>query len=157
MTQIYIRPLTVKDASVSFRWRNNPNIWELTGSKPDMKITYKIEYEWITRVLNRKNESRFAICVTDTGQYIGNVQLTNINEGKAEFHIFIGEMSFWGKGIGTLATKLMLEHGFYVLGLKEIILWVNEQNQNAIIIYMKYGFVVRELIKWIDVNVFTLQ
>ena len=57
-------------------------IWKFTGSKPNMEITSKIEKDWIKNVLNRKNEKRFSICVKDTNQYIGNVQLTSIKNKK---------------------------------------------------------------------------
>ena len=137
---IYIRPLVREDALISYSWRNNPKIWELTGSKPDMVVTPEIELKWIDNVLMRKDQRRFAICIAETNKYIGNVQLTYIKGKKAEFHIFIGETSFWGKGVGKLATNLMVEYGFYILGLAEIYLWVNELNFKAIGIYQKQGF-----------------
>ena len=129
--EIYIRPLKIKDALISYKWRNNFKIWEYTGSKPDIEITPEIEMTWIKNVINREEQKRFAICISDTGEYIGNVQLININNKKAEFHIFIGETSFWGKGIGKKATKLMIDHGFEVLGLEEIYLTVNKSNNKA--------------------------
>ena len=71
--QVYIRPLTLEDAKTSYKWRNNPKVWELTGSKPDKYITEEMETEWLKNVLQRKNEKRFAVCVKDTDQYIGNI------------------------------------------------------------------------------------
>jgi len=138
--EIYIRPLKIKDALISYKWRNNFKIWEYTGSKPDIEITPEIEMTWIKNVINREEQKRFAICISDTGEYIGNVQLININNKKAEFHIFIGETSFWGKGIGEKATKLMIDHGFEVLGLEEIYLTVNKSNNKAINLYQNLGF-----------------
>lgn len=137
---IYIRPLVREDALISYSWRNNPEIWELTGSKPDIVVTPEIELKWIDNVIKRNDQKRFAICIAETNEYIGNVQLTNIKNKKAEFHIFIGETSFWGKGIGKLATKLMTEYGFTILCLSEIYLWVNELNAKAIRIYQRQGF-----------------
>lgn len=138
--EIYIRPLRIEDALISYKWRNNSKIWELTGSKPDTDITPEIETTWIKDVINRVDEKRFAICIADTNEYVGNVQLTGINNKKAEFHIFIGETQFWGKGIGENATKLVLEYGFSKIDLLEIFLTVNEQNLKAIKIYKKLSF-----------------
>ncbi len=82
-----------------------------------------------------------AICVGDDARYIGNVQLTNISQGKAVFHIFIGEKQFWGKGIGKVATQLMIKYAKDVLGLEELSLVVLMNNKAAIRIYNAVGFV----------------
>lgn len=137
---IYLRTLEVHDALVSYKWRNNPNIWKYTGSKPDRKITKEIENNWIREVLLRKNEMRYAICIHESGEYIGNVQFTNINDDSAEFHIFIGEEKYWGMNLGNKATKLMLEIGSKELKLVEIYLTVSKNNIAAIKIYLKCGF-----------------
>lgn len=138
--EIYLRPLKLNDALTSYEWRNNKKIWELTGTKPNMFITPEIELAWIKEVINNKNEIRFAICVTSSDKYIGNVQLTDIKNNRAEFHIFIGETSYWGKGIGLKATKLALNYGFFDMYLNEIFLKVNKFNINAIKIYTNIGF-----------------
>ena len=141
---IYIRSLKREDALTSYKWRNNPLIWELTGSKPDIEITKEIELSWIDKILKRKNEKRFAICIEKTNQYIGNVQLTNIQNKKAEFHIFIGETKFWGKNIATIATNKVLNFADNDLKLKEVYLWVKKENIAAIRVYEKCGFIGSE-------------
>jgi len=142
--KIYLRKLKIEDAFISYKWRNNPKIWNLTGKKPNKTITPEIELKWIKEVLSRKDEYRCAICIDKTDEYIGNVQLTNISNGKAEFHIFIGEERYWGKGIGTKATKEMIKIGFQLLNLNEIYLFVNKLNIAAIIAYLKAGFVIEQ-------------
>jgi Acetyltransferases, including N-acetylases of ribosomal proteins len=108
--KIEIRPLVISDASISWKWRNDPHIWKLTGRKWNNEVTKQMEEKWLEAVIINKNEKRFAICVNK--KYVGNVQLTDINKNKAQFHIFIGEKSYWGKGIATEATKLILDYGF---------------------------------------------
>ena len=139
---IYLRPLKVEDALTSYKWRNDTTIWKLTGRKPDRLITPEIETEWIKQALSRNDEVRFAICITDTDEYIGNVQLTNIKDNKAEFHIFIGEKKYWGFGIGTKATSEMIKIGFQKLSLNEIYLFVNKKNVAAIKSYLNCGFLI---------------
>ena len=143
---IYIRPLKKEDALTSFRWRNNPDIWKFTGSKPDKIITPEIELKWIQKVLKEEDSKRFAICLKENNKYIGNIQLTNIRNQTAEFHIFIGEQEFWGKGIGTKATKLILKYGFEKLNLKQIYLYVSPKNIAAIKSYEKCGFIFQQKI-----------
>lgn len=139
--EINIRPLEEKDAYVSAKWRNDKEIWKFTGSKPDRKITKKIERKWILEVLQRRNEKRFAICVGSGKKYIGNVQLTDITKKTAEYHIFIGDKKYWGKGIATNVTKKIIDYAFKELNLLQVYLHVNKENLAAIKAYTKCGFI----------------
>lgn len=139
--EVYIRPLVLNDADISYQWRNESDIWTFTEFKPDKYISLEIEREWLKGKLENKNERRFAICLKENNQYIGNIQLLNINERMASFHIFIGEKKLWGKGIGQQATKLILKHAFSELGLGSILLEVNPLNISACKIYKRMGFV----------------
>jgi diamine N-acetyltransferase len=141
--EIYIRPLELGDAKISYRWRNQEFIWKFTGTRPDQEITLSMEQDWIKHVLTRRSERRFAICISSTDEYIGNVQLTDIKNGRAEFHIFIGETTYWGLGLGELATNLVLKFGIDELKLKEIYLFVNKDHIGAIKLYMKTGFIIQ--------------
>lgn len=142
MYKVYIRPLKVEDAKISYQWRNDPEIWKFTGSKPDREITYEIEKEWIKKVISDESCRRFAI-IAD-GNYIGNIQLTNIKDKKAEYHIFIGDKLWWGKGIAHLATYQILHYAKEELQLEEVFLSVREENIAAIKSYIKSSFVERE-------------
>jgi RimJ/RimL family protein N-acetyltransferase len=138
--EIYIRPLIEKDAYTSFKWRNKSKIWKLTGSSPNIKITPKIEFDWVRKVLNKKDEMRFAICIKEKNEYIGNVQLTKIKNYKAEFHIFIGEEKYWNKGIGSIATLLLIDYVKKNMNLNQIYLYVDKENIAAYKVYKKCGF-----------------
>ncbi|HYO06618.1 MAG TPA: GNAT family N-acetyltransferase [Phototrophicaceae bacterium] len=138
--EIYIRPLIEADAEISYQWRNDPEVWKYTGSRPDKEITLEIEKDWVQKVLSRPDEKRFAICLRDTDEYIGNVQLTGINSYEAEFHIFIGEKKYWGKGFGTKVTNLAVEYAFNVLKLQCVYLFVKKENVAAVRAYEKAGF-----------------
>lgn len=138
---VYIRPLVLSDANVSYQWRNDSDIWKYTEFKPDRYISLEAEQEWIKGKLENKDERRFAICLKENNQYIGNIQLLAINNGLAFFHIFIGEKSLWGNGIGKQATKLILKYAFFELGLKCVLLEVNPLNISAYKTYERMGFV----------------
>lgn len=142
MFNILIRPLERNDAKTSFHWRNDPEVWKYTGNKPDRYITEDIEAEWIEKVTNEKNSKRFAIICEL--QYIGNIQLTNISASNAEFHIFIGNKEFWGKGVSQLATYQILYYAKEVLKISEIYLSVKPDNLAAINSYKRNNFTVVE-------------
>ena len=137
---VTIRSLVQNDAKISYLWRCDPEIWKYTGFKPMRPITYEIEKEWIKKVLKRKDEIRFAICVGNKNEYVGNVQLTNITETCAQFHIFVGKKELHNKGIGAKATNLILNYSKKILKLKMVYLFVNKNNIAAIKSYKKCGF-----------------
>lgn len=138
MSDVTIRPLKEDDALVSFEWRNDPDIWRYTGSKPDREITPEIEKQWIIKAINEPKSKRFAIITDDV--YVGNVYLTNIKDKTAEYHIFIGDKNYWGKGIAGKATDLIIKFGKDELGLKAIYLSVHKDNVAAVHLYEKFGF-----------------
>lgn len=142
---VYLRSLKLVDAKTSYLWRNNPLIWQFTRFKPVKPISESMETEWLKKALSNTKEYRFAICLKSNSQYLGNVHLIDVRSKSAEFHLFIGEPSFWGKGIGRQATALILNYGFTYLGLDSIRLDVHKDNYPAIALYKKLGFFVNSV------------
>lgn len=140
MHKVLIRPLRFEDASVSWKWRNDPEVWKHTGSRPNIVITEEIEKQWVLEKLEEHNSARFAIEVDDV--YVGNIQLTNIVEKEtAEYHVFIGDKSYWGKGVASLATAQIIRYAKNLLNLQSLYLHVRPENISAIKVYEKSGFV----------------
>jgi len=139
---IYLRPLEVEDAHTSYKWRNDPQIWTYTAFVPTNKITKEIETKWLDEVLKRQYEKRYAVCIKATDEYIGNVQIINIENNSGEFALFIGKKKYWGKGIGYEATRQMLELAFTELNLSSVYLYVHPENIIAIRCYHRAGFEV---------------
>lgn len=141
MYKVLIRPLEIADAEISWRWRNNPKIWEFTGSRPATEITFEIERNWIEKVVNDETSKRFAILVDDI--YVGNIQLTSIVKNEcAEYHIFIGDTNYWNKGIARLASLQIIRYAKNVLELKKLVLQVNPNHLKAIKIYQSINFII---------------
>ena len=94
-------------------------------------------------MLNRNTNVRCAI-VDEKDEILGLVSLLNINHlnQSAEFHIMIGETENRGKGIGTFATKSIINHAFNNLNLHRVELTVLEDNVRARNLYEKIGFVL---------------
>jgi diamine N-acetyltransferase len=84
----------------------------------------------------------FTIYERSTMRPIGITFLDNIDPVYqiAEYSIFIGERDCWGKGYGTETTILMLDYGFTLLGLHNIMLRVDSYNEHAIRAYLRAGF-----------------
>jgi RimJ/RimL family protein N-acetyltransferase len=139
MYNISIRLLKVEDANISYRWRNDPEVWKYTKNRPDRVITKEIEREWLEKTLKDNTKKRFAIIVDD--KYIGNTQLTNITLTSAEYHIFIGEKDMWNKGIAKEVCKLMIKYAKEELMLHKIYFYVNPNNIASIKAHEKLGFI----------------
>ena len=144
---VYIRPLRVEDALISYEWRNNPRIWKHTGSRPDKHITPEIEVEWIKEVLQRTNEKRYAICKISDDQYIGNVFLTDIADDEAQIHIFLGDIRFWGNSNASEAIHLLQDLAFTELGIQTIHATIRENNNASVALAKRSGFVLNGKLK----------
>jgi RimJ/RimL family protein N-acetyltransferase len=136
--EIKIRPLVEEDAYTSVKWRNDPEVFKYTGNTYDHVITIESELSWIRKVMSNPNEYRCAI-IADR-KYVGNIYLTDIYNGYANYHIFIGDKNSWGKGIAKEASKQIIRYGFENLELNEIRLRVKIQNTRAVQLYNSLGF-----------------
>jgi RimJ/RimL family protein N-acetyltransferase len=84
-----------------------------------------------------------AIHLQGSDRLIGSCALSQLDgdNGSALFHITIGEKDCWGRGFGTEATRLMVDHAFGALGLHRVGLAVFAFNERAIRSYRRVGFV----------------
>lgn len=136
--QVTIRPLQEQDAFTSVKWRNDPEVFKYTGNTYDHEITIESELNWIRNVINNPNDYRCAI-IAD-GVYVGNIYLTGIDGKEADYHIFIGDKNYWGKGVAKSASNLILEYAFKELKLNEVRLKVKKENKAAHNLYLRLGF-----------------
>jgi diamine N-acetyltransferase len=136
---VAIRPLQESDALVSVRWRNRPAIWTHTRSRPDREITVEDELGWIRAAIAEESSERFAILADRV--YVGNIYLTGIKDHSAEYHIFIGERAYWGKGVARRASEAIIRYAVQVLRLRTITLEVHADNLAAVALYRSLGFV----------------
>lgn len=151
--KVTIRPLVEEDAYTSVKWRNDPEVFKYTGNIYKNEIKIENELEWIRKVTNNPSDYRCAILAE--GVYVGNIYLTGIKDGKADYHIFIGDKSYWGKGVAKQASLLILDYAFHVLKLNEVNLRVRKVNTSAYNLYHKLGF--KEQIAEGDWTVMTLK
>lgn len=123
-------------------WRNDKEIIDTLGSN-FLHIAGPIDQQWYEGYLKNRTETvRLAIIHKASGDYIGNVNFTNMHpiNRAAEFSIMIGDKRYWSKGIGTQVTRAMLAHGFEDLNLNRIYLKVLKNHRAAIRVYEKAGF-----------------
>jgi RimJ/RimL family protein N-acetyltransferase len=136
--KVSIEPLREEHAYTSVKWRNIPDLWIHTKFTATREITLGDELDWIRKVTADESSRRFAILAD--GVYVGNIYLTDIHKAVGEYHIFIGEKSYWGKGIAREASNLLISYAQDQLHLKAIELGVKEDNVAAFRLYKSLGF-----------------
>ena len=124
------------------RWYSDPEVSRLTRYQDGPMRPEEIERFFAARVIG-PDSFTMAVHVRDTDRLIGSCAFSQLDgdNGSALYHITIGEKDTWGRGFGTDATRLMLEHAFTRLGLHRVALSVFAFNERAIRSYRKAGFV----------------
>ncbi len=123
------------------RWYADPEVARLTRYQQNALSREEIQRFFYSRIMGSDFLS-MAIHIRETDRLIGTCAFSQLDadNGSALYHITIGERDAWGKGYGTEATRLMVEHAFDRLGLHRVGLSVFEFNIRAIRAYEKVGF-----------------
>lgn len=102
-----------------------------------------IQRDKIKQRLNDHSTIFFIICSTQNDKPIGCTSFVRIDwVGKmATYYIAIAEEENWNKGYGKEVTKLMVDYAFATLNFNRIQLHVSTENERAIKVYEKIGFV----------------
>ena len=122
------------------RWRSDPEFFLGTGQSSQVPTVEAVQawFEQATRPGN--SEIHFTIYDLDDLAPVGTALLVRVNQhdGTAEFGLTIGERR--NQGLGSEATKLVLDWAFTVMGLHNILLVTFSWNLPAIRAYSKAGF-----------------
>jgi RimJ/RimL family protein N-acetyltransferase len=133
-------PLGPAHAEAMARWMLDPVVAKNLGLRTEPDLEKTIAY--IERV---GSDATFAArAILADGAHVGNVVLDQIDRhvGRAHLHIYVGEASARGGGVGKRALKQALAIAFGELGLNKVWLTVHARNANAIAAYVAVGFEV---------------
>ncbi|SFV60239.1 N-Acetyltransferase PseH involved in the biosynthesis of pseudaminic acid [hydrothermal vent metagenome] len=126
--------LTFDEKKMILEWRNNQSIKKWMYNRDEISLENHLSY---IESLNSR-EDRVYFLVKDKKNYIGVVDLTDIQKGiKAELGIYINPML---KGYGTLLMSKIIDYSFNKLYLKVLQANVYEDNIKAINLYKKFNF-----------------
>lgn len=138
-----LRELERKDLPEINKWRNDPELISFLGA-PYRYINLDVDEKWFDSYMaNRNSTVRCAIVSDDSDTILGLISLTDVNylNQSATLHIMIGKSDNQEKGIGTFAVNEMLSHAFNNMNLQRVELDVLADNERAIHLYEKVGFV----------------
>lgn len=136
----YLSPVDSSAAEKVGKWSNDLEISIRTGDISDM-ISYNQQKKYLENMNNETNYGFFIIRHTDD-EVVGIARLIKVDliNKKAMMGMFIGEKNNRNKGIGTEATRLLLDFGFNVLNLNNILVVTYSFNDSAIRTLKKVGF-----------------
>jgi len=153
-----LRPFEPGDSDLLFNLYNDPEIQALAFTD---YLAPRLE-KWIKEMSSsHENFPGFLGLVEDkeTRAFIGHVNLTIAGTKGRDCSFGIAlKREWWGKGIGTEITRWLVNHAFGKLALHRITLKVLANNDRALAVYKRIGFVeehrVRkydwEVGKWLD-------
>ncbi|QAV33347.1 Protein N-acetyltransferase, RimJ/RimL family [Fervidobacterium changbaicum] len=134
-----VRPMEISDAPRFAQLINDEKTKEYLSLV--LPMNQYLKEEWIKKDAISHNQLNFSIEVN--GNLVGSAGLMRIDwvARSAEYGIAIFDSNYWNKGIGTEVTQMMLKYAFEYLNLNRIWLRVFENNQRAIRVYEKCGFI----------------
>ena len=138
--KIYLKDLDEKNATQEYcDWLNDSEVNKYLETKE--ATIYELK-QYIHDKNNNPNCLFLGIFLKENNKHIGNIKLEPIefNNKNATLGILIGDKKYWGRGIGTEATKLLVNYAFNTLDLKEVNLGVISDNKAAIEVYKNAGF-----------------
>ena len=139
--KIYLRAAEAGDETIIATSENNP---DARGS-----LYYALPSSLDTQLTRIKQKSLdhstifFTICTVEPDEPIGCTSFVRIDwVGRmATFYIAIAEKKNWSMGYGKEATRLMVDYAFATLNMNRIQLHVSVENERAISVYEKIGFI----------------
>jgi RimJ/RimL family protein N-acetyltransferase len=141
--KVALGPLRPDLAAVYARWMNQ---LEVRGGLDHRGIaTPQTQEKWVEENIERSAKRapetvEFTVYDSTDSSPVGTAGLLGIAHanGTAEFAIAIGERR--GQGLGTEATRLVLDFAFHVLQLRNVLLETLEWNVAGLTAYERAGF-----------------
>lgn len=148
MNSVSVRKFREEDIPNKVKWINDSaNNQYLHYILP---LTEEGTKAWFLKVKNLTN--RYDAVIEYNGTPVGIIGLLNIQNGKAEYYVTMGEAEYKGRGIAKKATLLLLDYAFTELNLSEIYLYTEVDNVSAQKLFEKCGFIKGEILKDSAVN-----
>jgi len=120
----------------SWNWLNDSEIRKLVMSP---KFTKEQQIQWFNSMNEHEDYLIWGIICEKVP--IGVCGLKNITKNEGEYWGYIGEKSYWGKGIGKIMMNMVIDKAKEVK-LKKVYLKVNKLNIRAIKLYNKSNFII---------------
>ncbi len=142
--RIMLRDYRQEDLPEIRKWVNDAQTIKFLSSRFWAPQTLVDTQQFLENMLQSSHMgNNFVIADRQDERYIGQLDIYRIDWKLrcGEIGMVIGTAQDRGRGVGTEALGLLLQHGFMTLGLERIELSVDAENVGAIRCYEKAGFV----------------
>lgn len=137
MSSLALIPFDQECLDLSWNWLNDPEIRKLTITPA---FTRQDQRKFFDNLPNRRDYIAWGVTLGGN-EIIGAAGLKNHRATIAEYWGYIGKREYWGKGLGR-ALIAAVEANAHKLGFTELDLKVGTDNERAISLYKKTGFVI---------------
>lgn len=143
--RVMLREYRKEDLPFMRAWVNDP---EIVDNLADIFLhphTVQETENFLQSILAGQglSEKHFVFAAKDTEEYIGQIDLINIDwkNRAGQMGIVLGRKELLNKGLGAEAIRLLQQYVFETLNLNRLELYVYDYNQRAYHCYLKCGFV----------------
>jgi RimJ/RimL family protein N-acetyltransferase len=152
---VTLRPVQAADAAGLFAMDDESG--RLTGSprkEDDPDWTLHNLQKWYASRAKQDDRIDLSIIERATGEWAGEVVLNelDVRNESCGFRIALQGRRFYGRGLGTEATRLVTDYAFGTVGVHRIELQVYDFNPRARHVYERVGFVhegtMRDALRW---------
>ncbi len=141
--KVLLRAIQREDLPLLNQFNNDLAVEVAGGGDPPMpQALARLEADY-ERGWSDGGRDGISFAIEAEGQLIGSCGLFNVDEvaRTAELGIGIGDKTYWGRGYGREAIRLLVDYGFRHHRLHKVWLKVHARNQRAIRAYAACGFV----------------
>ena len=137
---VLLRPPRPSDKTDWLACGRNPELVRLYGNNPDDLPPFKQE---VNRWYAATRRDSLSWMIEADSRCIGHVRLHSLDAPNRRARLAIGifNPNYWGRGFGTEAVRLVLQHAFEGLHLHRVDLRTLSYNLRAIKSFEKCGFV----------------
>jgi RimJ/RimL family protein N-acetyltransferase len=110
--------------------------------------------QWLASRAEQHDRADWAVLRRADGLFLGEAVLNDFDpdNASANYRVWLAGSDVYGKGYGTEATRLVLDHAFGTAGLHRVSLGVLDFNPRARRVYEKCGFQLegrlRHAVRW---------
>lgn len=140
--RLYLRRVRLTDANENYcRWLNDPEVTQFSENR-FKKWTIKEIRDYIKKINNNPDYCFVAIVLKKGDKHIGNIKLGPVNRYHkyAEIATMIGDKTYWNKGYGSEAKRVLIDYVFKKVGLHKITSGMYINHIGAIKSNEKLGF-----------------
>jgi RimJ/RimL family protein N-acetyltransferase len=135
--KVELRPTEESDLPLIHAWMNHPEVWRYMDYEQPFSLAD------VTEDIERSRTEGYPFTILVRNRPIGRIGLNQFRRRDriCAMYMFIGEPAFWGSGYAHDAVMALLSYAFERFDLHQVELWTLQDNNRAIGMYERCGFV----------------